>query len=137
MISDLIEHAATVHKDREIYTLNTDLTEHRYSWADCAVRVRKLANALLAAGVGKGDRVATIAWNNYRHIEIYYAVSSIGAIVHTINPRLKPQQIAWMVNHAEDKFVMFDTTFAPIINGVGAMCSTVEKWICLTDAARL
>ena len=137
MISDLIEHAAVVHKDREIYTLNTDMTEHRYKWSDCAKRVRKLANALKGAGVGKGDRVATIAWNNYRHIEIYYAVSSIGAIVHTINPRLKPEQIAWMVNHAEDKFVAFDTTFAPIINGVGAACPSVEKWICLTDKAGL
>lgn len=135
MISDLIEHAATVHKDREIYTLNADLSEHRYSWGDCAVRVRKLANALLAAGIKKGDRVATIAWNNYRHIEIYYAVSSIGAIVHTINPRLKPAQIAWMVNHAEDTMLMFDTTFGPIIDGVSAMCPTVKKWICLTDKA--
>ena len=135
MLSDLIEHAAEVHRDREIYTLNTDLTEHRYTWADCAVRVRKLANALLDAGVKKGDRIATIAWNNYRHIEIYYAVSSIGAVVHTINPRLKPQQIAWMVNHAEDSFLMFDTTFAPIINGVGAMCPTVKKFVCLTDKA--
>jgi len=118
MISDLIEHAAKVHSNREIYTLNADMTEHRYTWADCAVRTRKLANALIAAGVKTGDRVATIAWNNYRHIEIYYAVSSIGAIVHTINPRLKPQQIAWMVNHAEDTMLMFDTTFGPIIDGV-------------------
>ena len=135
MISDLIEHAAKVHSTREIYTLNTDMTEHRYTWAECAVRVRKLANALLDAGIKEGDRVATIAWNNYRHIEIYYAVSSIGAIVHTINPRLKPEQIAWMVNHAEDTMLMFDTTFAPIINGVGAMCSSVKHWVCLTDAA--
>jgi len=135
MISDLIEHAATVHKNREIYTLNTDMSEHRYSWSECAKRVRKLANALLDAGVEKGDRIATIAWNNYRHIEIYYAVSSIGAIVHTINPRLKPQQIAWMVNHAEDKFIFFDTTFGPIVEGVGAACPSVEKWICLSDKA--
>ncbi len=133
MISDLIEHAANVHRDREIYTLETDMTEHRYTWADCAVRVRKLANALRAAGIQKGDRVATIAWNNYRHVEIYYAVSSIGAIVHTINPRLKPEQIAWMVGHAEDKFLMFDTTFAPIINGVHGLCKSVEKFICMTD----
>jgi len=137
MISDLIEHAAKVHTDREIFTLNTDMTEHRYTWGDCAKRVRKLANALLAAGIKKGDRVATIAWNNYRHIEIYYAVSSIGAVVHTINPRLKPEQIAWMVNHAEDTFLMFDTTFGPIIDGVSSMCPTVKKWICLTDATLL
>ena len=135
MISDLIEHASTVHGTREIYTLNTDLSEHRYTWADCAVRVRKLANALKSAGIQKGDRVATIAWNNYRHIEIYYAVSSIGAIVHTINPRLKPEQIAWMVNHAEDTMLMFDTTFGPIIDGISAACPTVKKWVCLTDQA--
>lgn len=137
MISDLIEHAAKVHTNREIFSLNADMSEHRYSWGDCAVRVRKLANALIAAGIQKGDRVATIAWNNYRHIEIYYAVSSIGAIVHTINPRLKPEQIAWMVNHAEDTYVMFDTTFGPIVDGVSAACPTVKKWICLTDAAGL
>jgi len=94
------------------------------------VRVRKLANALKSAGIKKGDRVATIAWNNYRHIEIYYAVSSIGAIVHTINPRLKPEQIAWMVNHAEDTMLMFDTTFGPIVDGVSAACPTVKKWVC-------
>ena len=134
MISDLIEHAATVHAKREIMSVNTDLTEHRYGWGDCAVRVRKLANALLDAGVKRGDRIATIAWNNYRHIEIYYAVSSIGAIVHTINPRLKPEQIAWMVNHAEDRYDMFDTTFAPIAAGINKVCPTVETWVSLTDA---
>lgn len=137
LISDLIEHANKVHKDREIFTLNADLTEHRYTWADCAKRVRKLANALLDAGIKKGDRVATIAWNNYRHIEIYYAVSSIGAVVHTINPRLKPEQIAWMVNHAEDTIMMFDTTFGPIVDGVSAMCPTVKKWICMCDGDSL
>ncbi|MGB0906729.1 MAG: long-chain-fatty-acid--CoA ligase [Maricaulaceae bacterium] len=137
MISDLIEHAATVHSDREIYTLKTDMTEHRYTWVDCAVRVRKLANALLDAGVKEGDRVATIAWNNHHHIEIYYAVSSIGAIVHTINPRLKPDQIAWMVNHAEDSFVMFDNTFGPIIDAVSNNCPTVNKWVALCDRSTL
>ena len=133
MISDLIEHAAKVHSNREIYSLETDMSEHRYTWADCAKRTRKLANALLAAGVKKGDRIATIAWNNYRHIEIYYAVSSIGAVVHTINPRLKPQQIAWMINHAEDSYLMFDNTFGPIVDGISAMCPTVKKWIALCD----
>ena len=126
MISDLIEHAAKVHGNREIYTLNADMTEHRYTWADCAVRTRKLANALLAAGIKKGDRVATIAWNSYRHIEIYYAVSSIGAVVHTINPRLKPEQVAWMVNHAEDTMLVFDTTFAPTLM-VSAPCAQLSK----------
>ena len=133
MISDLLDHAAKVHGNREIYTLNTDMTEHRYNWSDCAKRTKKLANALLAAGVKKGDRVATIAWNNYRHIEIYYAVSSIGAIVHTINPRLDPQQIIWMVNHAEDTMLFFDTTFGPIVEGVHTHCPTVKKWVSMCD----
>ncbi|MDA9048033.1 long-chain fatty acid--CoA ligase [Hellea sp.] len=137
MISDLIDHASKVHSTREIFTLNSDMTEHRYTWSDCAVRVKKLANALLKAGVKKGDRIATIAWNNYQHIEIYYAVSSIGAVVHTINPRLKPDQISWMVNHAEDSFVFFDKTFAPIINSISGKCQSVAHWICLTNAQNL
>lgn len=137
MISDLIEHAAKVHGSREIYTMNTDMTEHRYNWKDCAARVRKLANALIAAGVKPGDRVATIAWNNYRHIEIYYAVSGIGAIVHTINPRLDPKQIAWMIGHAGDSMMLFDTTFGPIIEGVAAACPSVNKWIAMCDQASL
>ena len=113
------------------------MTEHRYTWSDCAVRVKKLANALLKAGVKKGDRIATIAWNNYQHIEIYYAVSSIGAVVHTINPRLKPDQISWMVNHAEDSFVFFDKTFSPIINSISDNCKSVDHWICLTNEQNL
>ena len=137
MISDLIEHASKVHSTREIFTLNSDMTEHRYTWSDCAVRVKKLANALLKAGVKKGDRIATIAWNNYQHIEIYYAVSSIGAVVHTINPRLKPEQISWMVNHAEDSFVFFDKTFSPIINSISGKCQSVAHWICLTNVQNL
>ncbi len=137
MISDLIEHAAKVHGSREIFSLNTDMTEHTYDWAACAARTRKLANALLDAGVKPGDRVATIAWNNYRHIEIYYAVSGIGAVVHTINPRLDPKQIAWMIGHAGDSFMFFDTTFGPIIEGVAAACPSVQKWIAMTDQSGL
>ena len=131
MISDLLEHAALNHANQEIYSRETDGGEHRYGWAECAKRAKKLANALLAAGVKPGDRVATIAWNNYRHIEIYYAVSGIGAIVHTINPRLDPKQIAWMIGHAEDSFLFFDTTFAPIVHGIGAHCPSIKKWVAM------
>ncbi len=131
MISDLIEHAAKVHGTREIYSKETDGSDHRYTWADCARRTRQLANALLDAGVKPGDRVATIAWNNYRHIEIYYAVSGIGAIVHTINPRLDPKQIAWMIGHAEDTMVFFDTTFGPIVDAISGACPTVKHWVAM------
>ncbi len=131
MISDLIEHVSLNHGSREIFSRETDGSDFTYTWADCARRVKKLANALIAAGVKPGDRVATIAWNNYRHIEIYYAVSGIGAIVHTINPRLDPKQIAWMVGHAEDSFLFFDTTFAPIVHGIGALCPSIKKWVAM------
>jgi len=133
MISDLIEHAALNHSSQEIVTRETDGSDHRYTWADCLKRAKKLANALLAAGVKPGDRVATIAWNNYRHVEIYYAVSGIGAIVHTINPRLDPKQVGWMVNHAEDSFLLYDTTFAPLIEGVAGFCPSVKGWIAMCD----
>lgn len=133
MISDLLEHAQQNHSSQEIFTRETNGNDHRYTWGDCAARVKQLANALIAAGVKKGDRVATIAWNNYRHIEIYYAVSGIGAIVHTINPRLEPKQIAWMIGHAGDNFMFFDTSFAPIAGAIGAACPNVKKWIAMCD----
>ncbi len=133
MISDLIEHASLNHGTQEIVSRESDGSDHRYTWAECARRSKKLANALLAAGVKPGDRVATIAWNNYRHIEIYYAVAGIGAIVHTINPRLDPKQIAWMIGHAEDSYMFFDTTFAPIVHGIGGFCPSIKGWIAMCD----
>ena len=133
MISDLIEHASLNHGSREIFSRECDGSDFTYTWEACAKRVKKLANALIAAGVKPGDRVATIAWNNHRHIEIYYAVSGIGAIVHTINPRLDPKQIAWMVGHAGDSFMFFDTTFAPIVHGIGGFCPSVKGWIAMCD----
>jgi len=135
MISDLLSHAEVAHGSREIFSRETDGTDFVYNWADCAKHARKLANALRADGLKAGERVATIAWNNRRHIEIYYGVSGIEAIVHTINPRLDPRQIAWMINHAEDSVVMFDLTFAPIIGAVAALCPTVRRWIpmCSSD----
>lgn len=136
MISDLIEHASLNHATQEIVSRESDGSDHRYTWAECARRSKKLANALLAAGVKPGDRVATIAWNNYRHIEIYYAVAGIGAIVHTINPRLDPKQIAWMIGHAEDSYMFFDTTFAPIVHGIGGFCPSVKGWIAMCDGDR-
>jgi len=137
MISDLIEHASKVHRNREIYSRETNGEDFTYTWGECAHRARKLANAMKAAGVKKGDRVATIAWNNHRHMEIYYAVSGIGAIVHTINPRLDSKQLTWMVNHAEDTWVMFDTTFAPIIEGISQTCPKVKKWVAMCDKAEM
>ena len=137
MISDLLVHAETAHGTREIFSRETDGTDFIYTWADCARNARKLANAMTADGMKVGDRFATIAWNNRRHVEIYYGISGVGGIVHTINPRLDPKQIAWMVNHAGDKYVAFDLTFAPIIAGIAAHCPNVERWIPLCEAGQV
>ena len=137
MISDLLVHAETAHGTREIFSRETDGSDFTYTWADCARNARKLANAAKAAGMAAGDRFATIAWNNRRHVEIYYGISGVEGVVHTINPRLDPKQIAWMVNHAGDKFVAFDLTFAPIIAGIAAHCPNVERWIALCEPDQL
>jgi len=133
MISGILKHAAFAHGEREIVTRLPENGEiHRYGYAQAHDRAQQAAHALKKLGVNPGDRVGTIAWNTHRHFELYYAVSGIEAVIHTINPRLKPEQIAWIINHAEDKVVAFDTTFAPLIDGIAEHCPGVEKWILLT-----
>jgi fatty-acyl-CoA synthase len=110
---------------------------HRYTYRDCHERARRLANALHGLGVGMGDRVATLAWNGYRHLEAYYAVSGSGAVLHTINPRLHPDQIAYIVTHAEDKVLFFDLTFLPAIEAMSAMCKVVQTYVLMCDRDRM
>ncbi|MEO9064927.1 MAG: AMP-binding protein, partial [Burkholderiaceae bacterium] len=128
LISTLIEHAGRHNGAAEIVSRRVEGDIHRTTWREVQRRSKQLANALLAMGVEHGDRIATIAWNGYRHLELYYAVSGIGAILHTINPRLHPDQITWIVNHAEDQHLFFDTTFLPIVAAVAAHCPTVKTW---------
>ena len=137
LISNLIEFAARHHGDGEIVSRRTEGDLHRYTWKDVAARSRQVANALDASGLAAGDRVGTLAWNGYRHLELYFGVSGSERVLHTINPRLLPEQIAWIVNHAEDRIVCFDTTFLPIIKGVHAHCPNVQQWIMLCDADKL
>ena len=117
LISSLIEHAGRFHADTEIVTRTVEGPIHRHTYRDAHGRARKLAKALASLGVGMGDRVATLAWNTHRHFEIYYAVSGMGAVCHTINPRLFPPQIVYIVNHAEDSFVFVDLTFVAAVGG--------------------
>ena len=134
LISDQIEFAATYFPDVEIVSRNTDGTLHRTSWGQVARRARQLAHALVALGIQQGDRVGTIAWNNHRHLELYFAVSSLGAVLHTINPRLSPEQLCFIVGHAEDKALFFDTTFAKLADVVRAQpASPVQHYVALTD----
>ena len=114
-ISSLIRHADRWHGDTEIVSRLTEGGIHRYDWRAAHARARRLAKAMGALGVGRGHRVATLAWNNHRHLEIYYAVSGSGSVCHTVNPRLFPEQIAWIVNDAEDQYVFFDVTFLKLV----------------------
>ncbi len=115
LIPSLIGHAARCHADVEICSLTVEGPPHRYSWGDCYKRTQRLANALETLGVEDGDRIASLAWNGYRHLELYYGVPGIGAIIHTINPRLFKEQIAYIVNHAADRFIFVDLTFVPLL----------------------
>jgi 3-(methylthio)propionyl---CoA ligase len=134
LLSSVIEHAAMQFGDVEIVSRETHGPMFRYSYAQCAVRARKLANALAGLGFKGGDAVGTIAWNNHRHVETYYGVSGSGMVLHTCNPRLHPQQLIYVINHAEDKVVFFDATFAPLVKGIAAHCPMVHTWVCLADA---
>ena len=137
LISSLLEHAGRHNGETEIVSRRVEGDVHRTNWREVRQRAKQLANMLVALGVKPGDRVATIAWNGYRHLEIYYAVSGIGAVLHTINPRLHPDQIAWIVNHAEDRHVFFDATFLPIVEAVASRCPTVESWCQMTASDRM
>ena len=137
LISSLIEHAARHHGDTEVVSRRVEGDIHRYTWADVRRRSKQVANALDAMGLKAGDRVGTLAWNGYRHLELYFGVSGSQRVLHTINPRLLPEQIAWIVNHAEDQVLCFETSFLPIVQGIAAHCKTVKHWIALCDADRL
>ncbi len=137
LISSIITHAARHYGSTEIVSRRTEGDLHRYTYRDCELRARKLAQALIKLGVQPGERVGTLAWNGYRHLEIYYAVSGMGSVCHTINPRLFPEQLAYIVNHAEDRYVFFDLTFLPLVEGLAPHCPQVKGWVLMSDRAHL
>jgi len=137
VIPDLLEHAAKYHESSEIVSRLVEGGIHRYTYADALIRSKQLANALKRLGVSTGDRVGTLAWNTFRHFEVYYAVSGSGAITHTINPRLFPEQITYIVNHAHDRFIFVDLTFLPIVEALHEQFISLEGVIILTDEANM
>ncbi len=137
LISRLIEHANTFHRDAQIVSRTVEGPIHRCTYGDIHRRARQLANALAALGVERGDRVATLAWNGYRHLELYYGVSGMGAVLHTINPRLFPEQVMYIANHAEDQYLFFDLTFAPLVEKLAPMMKTVKGFVAMTDRAHM
>src|SRR5438477_12453789 len=134
LVSSLIEHAARYHGDIEIVSRLVDGTTHRYGYAEAARRSKQLANALLRLGIQPGDRVGTLAWNTHRHFELYYGVSGIGAVCHTINPRLFDEQIVYIVNHARDRLLFVDTTFIPLIERLRSQLPADCRIILLSEA---
>jgi fatty-acyl-CoA synthase len=137
LISSIAEHAEKFHGDREIVSVTMDNPRHRYTIREAVSRARKLANALDNLGLGRGDRVATIAWNDYRHLEIYYGVSGAGYVCHTINPRLFPEQLIFIINHAEDRWIFTDLMFVPLLEKLLPHIANVEGFVVMTDEAHM
>ena len=137
LISSLIDFAAQYHGDVEIVSRTIEGPIHRHSYADANTRSKQLAQALVGLGITLGDRVATLAWNGYRHLECYYGVSGIGAVLHTINPRLFPEQIVYIANHAEDRVLFTELTFVPLLEGIADQLQRVEAIVIMTDRAHM
>jgi fatty-acyl-CoA synthase len=136
-ISSLIRHADRWHGNTEIVSRLVEGGIHRYTYSDAHRRARQLANALQALGMRTHDPVATLAWNGFRHFETYYAAAGLGAVSHTVNPRLFPEQIVYIINHAEDRYVFVDLTFIPLVEKLAEHCKGVQGWVVLTDRAHM
>ena len=137
LISSLLAHAATAHASAQIVSCTPATPVHRCSYVDIDRRARQLAKALSALAVREGDRVGTMAWNGYRHMELFFGVSGMGAVLHTVNPRLFPEQISYIVSHAEDQYLFFDVGFAALVEGLAPQLVSVKNFIAMTDRAHM
>jgi fatty-acyl-CoA synthase len=133
LISSIIRHAATYHGDVEIASRTVEGPLHRYTYREAERRSKQLGKALMRLGIEPGDRVATLAWNTFRHFELYYAISGIGAVCHTINPRLFDDQLVYIVNHAADRLLFVDTTFLPLVERLAPRLPTECRVVAMTD----
>ena len=133
----IIDHAAAIHGGSEVVTRSIEGPIHRTNYRQIRARALKVAQRLDKDGVKVGDRIATLGWNTWRHLESWYGIMGIGAICHTVNPRLFPEQIAWIMNHAGDRVVMIDLTFVPLLEAIAPMLPNVERYIIYTDRAHM
>ena len=133
-ITSIMEHADRINGTSEIVSVTGDNPHHRYTYKDAFRRVRQMANALQQVGFNPGDRIATLAWNDYRHFELYYAISCSGQVCHTINPRLFPEQINFIINHAEDQWVFTDPMFVPLLEALKSQLPSVRGYVVMTSA---
>ena len=137
MISSLIQNGADVYGGSEVVSVVAGEGVVRHTYKSVNQRAKQLAQALQSAGIGMTDRVATLAWNDHRHLEAYYGVSGMGAVVHTINPRLFPEQLIYIINHAEDRIMLCDPMFLPLIEKIIDNCPKLEKIVALCQAENL
>jgi fatty-acyl-CoA synthase len=137
LVSSLIGSAARHHGDAEVVSRRVEGDLHRSTWRDIELRAKQVANAIDALGLAFSARVATLAWNGYRHLELYFGVSGSGRVLHTVNPRLHVEQVAWIVNHAQDEVLCFDLGFLPIVQAIHARSPSVKTFIALCDADKL
>ena len=137
LMHKIIDFAAIQFPDREVASRMVEGPMHRTNYREIRERALRVAKRLERDGIKLGDRVATLAWNGFRHLEAWYGVAGVGAIYHTVNPRLFPEQIAWIVNDAEDRIVLTDLTFVPLLEGIADNLPTVERYVVLTDAAHM
>jgi acyl-CoA synthetase (AMP-forming)/AMP-acid ligase II len=137
LVSGLLEHAAINHGDTEIVSYTLEEGCLRYDYASAESRARKLAKAMLSLGVTPGDRVGTLAWNTHRHLELFFAIPGIEGVCHTINPRLFDEQLLYIINHAEDRFIFLDTSFVELAERLAPDLTSVEGWVIMTDEAHM
>ncbi|HEY1707986.1 MAG TPA: 3-(methylthio)propionyl-CoA ligase [Rhizomicrobium sp.] len=137
LVHKIIDHAALYHGEREVVSRSVEGPIHRTNYREIAGRARRVAEALDRHGVKLGDRVATLAWNSWRHLETWYGIAGIGAVYHTLNPRLFPDQIVYIANHAEDRVLFFDITFAKLVEEIAPKLPSVKLYVAMTDAAHL
>jgi fatty-acyl-CoA synthase len=133
----VVDHAATYHGARTVVSRSVEGPFHTTNYAEIRARALKVAQRLERDGIKLGDRVATLAWNTWRHLEVWYGIMGIGAIYHTVNPRLFADQIVWIINHAEDRVIFVDLTFVPLLEKLADKLPTVERYIVLTDAGHM
>src|ERR1700733_37414 len=133
----VIDHAATYHGARKVISRSMEGSIHTTDYAAIRPRALKVAQRLDRDGIKLGDRVATLAWNTARHLEAWYGIMGIGAVYHTVNPRLFPDQIAWIINHAEPRVLLTDLTFLPLLEKLADRLGSIERYVVLTDAAHL
>ena len=137
LISTLLVHAERHHGEQEVVSRRVEGDLHRTTYRELAMRSRQMANALAGLGIASGERVATLAWNGHRHLELYYAVSGSGAVLHTLNPRLHPDQVVYIADHAEDQALFFDLTFLPLVEAIASRVKTIKTFVAMTDRAHM